>query len=167
MKNHLTIEDLEDMYVKEYGAGNMRKFKTGATRNIDNNKLDYEGFISPAVFNRFAKYMHKNRIQADGTLRESDNWQKGIERDVYMKSLIRHTLDLWRLHRGEKVINPDTNKLSDKEELLCAIIFNTQGYLFEELKLETLKRGETMAHKKPPKKVKKVVRVSRKHKRRR
>jgi len=112
----------------------MRKFSTGATRNIDTEKLDYEGFISPEVLHRYAQYMHSHRKQSDGTLRSSDNWQKGIEKDVYMKSLLRHTIDLWRLHRGNEVNNPDTGKLSDKEELLCAIMFNTMGMLFEELR---------------------------------
>ena len=115
----------------------MRKFGK-ATRNDDTNKLDIEGFISPEVLHRFGEYMHSHRFQADGTLRDSDNWQEGIPQDVYVKSLIRHTLDFWRLHRGNKVINPDTGKPSDKEELLCAIIFNAQGFLFEELRKKAL-----------------------------
>jgi hypothetical protein len=109
----------------------MRNFETGATRNLDTNKLDYEGFISPIVLKVFAKYMHSHRIQADGTLRSSDNWQKGIPRDAYMKSLTRHFMDLWQLYRGYEVINPDNNEPSTEEELLCAILFNTQGLIFE------------------------------------
>src|SRR5687768_4320669 len=35
----------------------MREFETGATRNLDNGKLDYEGFLSPLVMERFAEYM--------------------------------------------------------------------------------------------------------------
>ena len=56
----------------------MRNFDTGATRDVDTNKLDFEGFLSPVVLERYAEYMHKNRVQADGNLRDSDNWQKGI-----------------------------------------------------------------------------------------
>lgn len=112
----------------------MRKFETGATRNNDDTKLDYEGFISPAVLRRFAEYMHIHRKQSDGNIRDSDNWQKGIPKDVYVKSLTRHFMDFWRLNRGEKVVNPDNGELSTKEELLCAILFNVQGLLFEELK---------------------------------
>jgi hypothetical protein len=112
----------------------IRKFDTGATRNVDNNKLDYEGFLSPLALEEFAKYMHSHRIQKDGTLRDSDNWQKGIQKDVYMKSLWRHFFDLWKLHRGLIAINPDTGQDFTKEELLCAIMFNVQGYLHEELK---------------------------------
>lgn len=109
----------------------MREFKSGATRNNSDHKFDYEGFISPSAMYKFAKYMHSHRKQVDGTLRDSDNWQKGIPKDVYVKSLTRHFFDFWRLQRGEKVINPDNNKPSTEEELLCAIMFNTQGLLHE------------------------------------
>jgi hypothetical protein len=51
----------------------MRTFKTGATRNDDSNKLDFEGFLSPTALEHFAEYMNKNRVQADGNIRDSDN----------------------------------------------------------------------------------------------
>lgn len=105
----------------------MRVFETGATRNVDNNKLDYEGFLSPLALERYAQYLHKHRFQADGKIRESDNWQKGIPFNVYMKSLWRHFMDLWKLHRGFRADE-------DIEEALCAILFNAQGYLHEYLK---------------------------------
>lgn len=104
--------------------GEIRKFDTGATRDTDKNKLDFEGFLSPVVVERFAKYMHKNRIQADGNLRDSDNWQKGIPRDAYMKSGFRHFFDWWVQHRG--YTSP-----FDLEESLCGLLFNVQGYLHE------------------------------------
>lgn len=103
----------------------MRQFTTGATRDSDEEKYDFEGFLSPFVLNRFAIYMHKHRKQADGKLRASDNWQKGIPRDVYMKSLFRHFIELWTLHRDKFY---DDKPLA-KEEALCAMLFNTQGYL--------------------------------------
>lgn len=112
----------------------MRKFETGATRNIDNNKLDFEGFLSPIVIVRYSEYLHKHRIQKDGAVRDSDNWQKGIPKNVYMKSLIRHAMDLWLMHRGFIALNPDTGEECNIEELLSAIIFNASGYLFELLK---------------------------------
>lgn len=112
----------------------MRNFETGATRNSDENKLDYEGFLNPLVLHRFAKYMHSHRKQADGKLRDSDNWQKGIPQTAYNKSLIRHTMDYWRLQRGGIVINPDNGEPSDEIELLCAIIFNAQGLILEKIK---------------------------------
>ncbi len=104
----------------------MRKFKTGATRDDDKNKIDPEGFMSPIVIERFCEYMNKHRIQADGNVRSSDNWQKGIPDEAYMKSLSRHFLDVWKEHRGYK-------SKEGKEDALCAIIFNAMGYLLNEL----------------------------------
>ena len=115
----------------ELMSKDIQKFETGATRNIDDHKFDYEGFLSPLVLERFASYMHRHRLQKDGSLRSSDNWQKGIPLAKYMKSLIRHVFDAWRAHRGGTAIDPDTNEPSSTEELLCAILFNTQGYLHE------------------------------------
>lgn len=104
----------------------MRLFKTGSTRDSEDNKLDYEGFFSPIVIQACAEYMHKHRTQADGQLRASDNWQKGMPKDVYMKSLSRHYMDLWLHHRGygEKA----THNLKDA---LAAIMFNAGGYFYE------------------------------------
>jgi hypothetical protein len=108
----------------------MRTFETGATRDGDETKYDYEGFLSPAVLARYAEYMHKNRVQADGTLRGSDNWQKGIPLSAYMKSGFRHFMDWWRLHR-----QPATAENVDAvEETLCAVMFNVMGYLHEILR---------------------------------
>lgn len=105
----------------------IRKFITGATRDIDHSKPDYEGFLSPLVIQRFGEYMHKNRVQADGSLRASDNWTKGIPLEAYMKSGWRHFQDWWMAHRG-------LQSKEDIETALCAILFNTQGYLHELLK---------------------------------
>ncbi len=106
----------------------IRQFETGATRDNDIDKFDYEGFLSPLVIQRFGQYMHKHRQMADNRLRDSDNWQKGIPLDAYMKSGLRHMVDLWMLHRGYE------GREADVEEALCAIIFNMQGYLHEVLK---------------------------------
>ena len=105
----------------------MRKFETGATRDVDEDKYDYEGFLSPLVMERFAEYMDKHRTQADGDLRDSDNWQKGIPKEAYMKSGWRHFMDWWKEHRGIK-------SQEGKEQAICAVIFNAQGYLYEILK---------------------------------
>ena len=59
----------------------IRKFETGATRDTDEGKLDFEGFFSPIVMERFAEYMNKHRRQSDGQLRDSDNWQKDSEKE--------------------------------------------------------------------------------------
>jgi len=106
--------------------GTIRKFATGATRDTAVNKFDYEAFLSPIVLKRFAEYMHKCRIQSNGELRDADNWQLGIAQDVYIKSAFRHFMDWWHSHRGDKTVN--------REEALCAMMFNVMGYLFEELR---------------------------------
>ena len=114
--------------------GVARQFDTGATRDTDVGKYDYEGFYNPLVIERFGQYMNKHRTQSDGNLRDSDNWQKGIPLNAYMKSGFRHFFDWWKQHRGYK--GQDT-----LEESLCALIFNAQGYLFEILKKKEQKNG--------------------------
>ena len=110
----------------------MRHFNTGATRDSEDGKNDYEGFFSPLVIEAFGDYMNKHRIQADGQLRDSDNWQKGFGDNhcaVCMKSLWRHFIDFWAIHRGYK----RTNKLDGHEitqmEAGCAILFNIMAYM--------------------------------------
>jgi hypothetical protein len=76
--------------------------------------------------------MNKHRLQPDGSLRETDNWQKGIPLPAYMKGLWRHMLHLWQRHRGWVVT--DAKAATDIEEDLCAIIFNAQGMLHEVLR---------------------------------
>ena len=103
----------------------MREFKSGATRDNDEDKFDYEGFLSPAVLKRYAEYMHSHRKQADGKMRDSDNWQKGIPITAYMKSMWRHFFDVWRANRGYEI---------NLEDALCALLFNVMGMLHEHLK---------------------------------
>lgn len=106
----------------------MRKFETGALRNLDQDKLDFEAFYTPRVVEAFATYMHFNRHLPDGTMRNGDNWQKGIPSNSYMKSGWRHFFDWWSWHRGNVNI---------KEGIvwaLCGLIFNAQGYLDNLLK---------------------------------
>ncbi len=110
----------------------MRKFDTGATRNTDTDKLDYEGFFSPLVLKRCAEYLNKHRLQADGEMRDSDNWQKGIPFTVYMKSKWRHFMDTWTAHRC--ILGGGVCTHGHLEDSLCAEIFNTSGYLHELLK---------------------------------
>ena len=102
----------------------MRTFDTGATRDTDEGKLDFEGFLSPEALEAFAQYMHENRLQGDGTMRASDNWQKGIPEEAYMKSMWRHFFAVWKGFRAGECINDD----------LCALMFNVQGLLHERKK---------------------------------
>ena len=104
----------------------VRYFESGAYRDVDESKLDYEGFFTPDVLTRYAEYMHKNRRQSDGKMRDSDNWQRGIPRATYMKSMWRHFMDVFRWHR--KGDNMDKDAMQDA---LCATIFNAMGYLHE------------------------------------
>ena len=110
----------------------IRTFDTGATRSPDTGRYDPEGFFSPLVFERFCEYMQSHRLQTDGTLRASDNWQKGLPQSTYMKGMWRHFLHLWKRHRGFRVNDSLAGK--NIEEDLCALLFNVQGYLHETLK---------------------------------
>lgn len=112
----------------------MRTFDTGATRDTDQGKHDFDGFLSPAFLERFAEYMTKNRVQRDGNIRDSDNWQKGIPMPQYMKSLWRHFFDLWKLHRMSLQC-PLSPELEERlEEDAMGMMFNLQGYMHEHLK---------------------------------
>jgi hypothetical protein len=88
--------------------------------------------MSPIVIERYCEYMNKHRVQPDGSVRDSDNWQKGIPQEKYLKGLWRHLLHLWTRMRGFQV--QDRMASESIEEDLCAIMFNTQGLLFEVLK---------------------------------
>lgn len=105
----------------------MRTFDTGASRNLEEGKLDFEGFLSPLALKAYAEYMNRNRTMANGQTRDSDNWQKGMPKDVYMKSMYRHFFDVWSNHRG---IETD----EDMNTNLCAVLFNAMGLLHENLK---------------------------------
>jgi hypothetical protein len=113
----------------DVAIGKMRTFDTGATRDNDETKLDYEGFLSPLVLESYGKYMHKHRTLRDGSVRGSDNWQKGFGEhhyDVCMKSLIRHIVDVWKEHRG--IPTPD-----GMESAINAAMFNLQAYQHQRL----------------------------------
>ena len=107
----------------------MRTFETGATRDTDKWE-DPEGFLSPLVVQRFTTYMAKHRTQKDGTQRASDNWQRGIPKEAYVKSAWRHFLHWWLEHRGY----PSQDGL---EDALCGLMFNVMGYLHEHLKMKS------------------------------
>jgi hypothetical protein len=117
----------------------MRTFQTGATRDGNANKIDYKGFISPQAMRAFGEYMHRHRKQADGSLRDSDNWKKGIPVTAYQESLIRHVFDLWAVWEGAEVKDPTSGAAMDEKELLCAVLFNAQGILHEREK-EAIRR---------------------------
>jgi hypothetical protein len=123
----------------------IRQFETGATRDTDHNKHDYEGFLSPLVIEEFGRYMTRHRVQSDGSLRESDNWQKGIPLDAYMKSGWRHFFDWWMLHRVGNHVRPENGEEIEWEDALCGLLFNVQGYLHELLMQRRSVRLENIA----------------------
>jgi hypothetical protein len=102
----------------------LRSFDSGATRDTAEGKLDMEGFTHPMVMLQFAKYMNMNRVQSDGQLRDSDNWQKGIPTEAYVKSLRRHHDDVWLEWRN---FPTEAGMIA----ALCGIMFNTMGMLKE------------------------------------
>ena len=117
----------------------MRTFESGATRDDSQEKIDFHGFLSPIVLQAYGEYMLKHQAQADGELRSSDNWKKGIPREECLKSLLRHTHDLWMIHDGYE--GRDTI-----DDALCGVMFNTMAYyhyLLEE-------RGYASKHELPP-----------------
>jgi hypothetical protein len=107
----------------------MRTFNTGATRDTLSNKPSYRGFLSATVIRTFGQYMLSKQIQPDGTLRDPDNWKKGMPQEVYLDSLMRHVVDLWLHHEDRSELAKE-----DITDTLCAIFFNIQGYLHEHLK---------------------------------
>ncbi len=122
----ITLTTLDETKGEDLSIG-IRTFDTGANRNSDEGKLDFEGFLSPTVLEAYAVYMNSNRKLENGNLRDSDNWQKGIPKDAYMKSMWRHFFDVWKDHRGL-----DTNE--DEITNLCGLLFNVSGMLHEKLK---------------------------------
>ena len=124
------IDTLSGM-IKDRGEV-MRKFKTGATRDDDTGKLDYEGFLSPTVLRRYANYMHEHREQADGETRSSDNWKKGIKIEAYMDSMWRHFMDVWMAYSIMKwTTGKNDASMFTLQDQLCALLFNVMGMLHE------------------------------------
>jgi len=117
----------------EFDDGVKREFATGATRDTSENKNEYSGFLSPLVIEMFGNYMTKHRIQSDGSVRSASNWKKGMPLDVYIESMFRHFLDLWKEHEGYK-------SRDGIEDALCGLYFNIQGYMHEYIKAKMRRR---------------------------
>lgn len=112
----------------------MRKFEGGATRDSDDFKFDYEGFTHPLVEHSFAAYMHAHRKQADGAMRDSDNWQQGFGEPeenalICLKSLKRHVQDLHLMLRGVSVVDERGEPIT-MEDCYNSIRFNAQAGLY-------------------------------------
>lgn len=109
--------------------GSARQFHTGATRDTAEGKPDYEAFLSPLVVYAYGIHMKRHMRQSDGVLRDSDNWQKGIPLDAYVKSMWRHFFDVWANHRHWRRVRKERMVTA-----LCALLFNVMGYLHEYIK---------------------------------
>jgi hypothetical protein len=109
----------------------IRVFNGGATRDSDVDKLEYRRALSPKVLNLYMDYLSRHRIQSDGELRDWDNWKGGIPQEAYMSSLLRHMFELWTdMENGSKLSK------EERRDLACAIMFNSMGFLFEDLREE-------------------------------
>lgn len=117
------MTELTDMRTAE-----IREFETGATRSPMGDKLCYSRFMDSRVIKRYCEYLHKHRVQADGVVREPDNWKQGIPSESYMDSMFRHFMDVWLIEQGHY-----DSATEDIETALCALIFNAQGMLYETL----------------------------------
>ena len=111
----------------------IREWVSGGKRDTDEGKLDFEGFLSPLVLKRYAQYMNPNRKMKDGSTRDSDNWQLGFgsfkeHAQTCMKSLTRHFMDVWGIHRCDEEIEVTL------EDALCGVIFNAMAWLHRLLK---------------------------------
>lgn len=135
----------------------MRTFETGATRDISKGKIHYYGFQHPLCDYSFGKYMLSHQKQADGNMREANNWWSGWDRKISLDSMSRHLEDLKLIHAGFYVykvritdletgetsedtvvsIEPKTEEyyvLVTEEEACNAIRFNADAYKLEVLK---------------------------------
>lgn len=130
-----------------------RTFESGSNRNGTNGKFEPYGFRNPLCEHSFYEYMDSHRLLEDGTLRTEDNWWKGWDKTVSIKSLARHQKDLENLHAGHFVYKekieggertyvfykkpkniPDTWHKVTELEACNAIDFNANAYKLEILK---------------------------------
>ena len=118
----------------ETSAGEIRQFETGATRDTVEGKLSYVKALSPIVLQRYVQYLDAHRKQPDGSLRDFDNWKKGIPEETYLDGLGRHQMAAWLLAQGYSA--EDNHGPVNLEDTLCAIIFGASGWLHELLEKE-------------------------------
>lgn len=103
-------------------SSNKRAFDTGATRDTDDEKLQFTRAFDVLVVTRFLEYMRDHNKMADGTRRREDNWKKGFPAESMLESDARHFLDKWLEH--EKYQSRD-----GIEEALCGQMFNVMADL--------------------------------------
>jgi hypothetical protein len=98
----------------------IRKFTTGAIRDLDDTKEDYIETIPWRAFKRYAQYMTGKKKKYG-----AGNFKKGIPIESYEQSLVRHLQKyLENKYEGGTV--------EKEEDHLSAMMFNIFGIMFEE-----------------------------------
>lgn len=97
-----------------------RQFKSGAIRDLDDNKEDYIETISWTAFKRYAQYMTGKKKKYG-----SGNFKKGIPIESYEQSLVRH-LQKYLANKYEH------GNIEKEEDHLSAMVFNLFGIMHEE-----------------------------------
>jgi hypothetical protein len=99
----------------------IRKFSTGAVRDTDTDKPNFPECFSYLAFWRYGQFMKKASAKYG-----ENNWQKGITKDSYKQSLMRHLVRYLANEQGAR-LELDTDHLS-------AALFNLMGLMHEEEK---------------------------------
>ena len=87
----------------------MRKFDNNAVRDVDNGKIKYYGFQHPLCDYSFGKYMLKHQKQANGEMRDADNWWGTWDTKVSLECMTRHLEDLKLIKAGYFVYKARTD----------------------------------------------------------
>lgn len=116
----------------------VRHFESGANRDTEAGKIDFAGALAPEVLAAFGRYMHSHRELPDGTVRSAGNWKHGFPRDVILRSLLRHVMDLWLIEETGKSVRPETGEPVDIDDALGGVLFNVQALWLETLRSRQL-----------------------------
>lgn len=107
-------------------------FETGAMRDLSEDKLDFEGCLTPELLTAYAEFKRITRRMADGTMRDDKNWKKGMPIGGYMKSLWRHMVALHAAYLSDAM--QDEYEGEGEFEAAMAMMFNIQGFVFERIR---------------------------------
>lgn len=119
----------------------IRKFDTGAVRDVG-GKPNIASYSDPLVEWRFARYMQNSEKKYG-----RGNWKKGIPKEEYLESMMRHVFKLWvEVEYGGKTPLKWTEKLEqwlgplDELEIgydhASGVRFNINGFMREQIKDE-------------------------------
>lgn len=119
--------------------GVLRISESGAIRNSDIGKINYQGALSPLILEAYGKYIEKHSLLPDGTRRNNKNWQNLFgtpeeHRQVCIESAWRHFIDLLMEHDGYE-------SRDGIDEALGGLMFNIQAYWFSFL-IERKRKNE-------------------------